>query len=134
MMFWGTLLVLVGSAFAVIQSVWIFIDTGRRRSRLRAGKARSDLRERRISQLASLLDGEPDDAALQAEYDRLRHERAAEDWVQTYASMERIPGRAMQDLQEAEEDWHRLWTHGALGLIGGVLALAGGVMIAYATV
>jgi len=134
MMFWGTLLVLVGSACAVIQSVWIFIDTGRRRSRLRAGKARSDLRERRINRLASLLDDEPDDSALQAEYDRLRHERASEDWVQTVASMDRLPGRSVLDLKEAEEDWRRLWTHGALGLIGGVLALIGGVMTAYATV
>lgn len=69
---------------------------------------------------------------LRSVLDELRDQRAQDDWVKTVAYMDREPTRRVQELQEAEEDWSRLKTHGLAGLLGAVLALAGGVVTALA--
>lgn len=67
---------------------------------------------------------------LRAERARLRDQRASEDWVLTYAAVERAKARKAAELEETEAEWRRLWTQGVPGLVGGVMALVGGVLTA----
>lgn len=147
----GTWLVLIGSALAVLQAVWVIVGTGRQRTRLQRGKAHSDSRESRISELKDhLRERWGDDAAdisnyeqlpgyqadpeldgLRAELARLLDQRAADDWVLTYAAVEREKARNARELDEVEGEWRRLWTQGVPGLLGGVMALVGGVLTSF---
>jgi len=147
----GTWLVLTGSALAVLQAVWVIAGTGRQRVRLRRGKARSDSREARISELQDHIRARwGDDAADVSNYeqlpgyepdperDRLREElarlldqRAADDWVLTFAAVEREKARKARELDEVEGEWRRLWTQGIPGLLGGVMALVGGMLTSF---
>lgn len=149
----GTWLVLIGSALAVLQAVWIIVATGRRRAELRNGQIKSNVREARIDELKEKLRERWGDHAAdisnyeeQSEYrpepelDRLRAElanllekRGEDDWVLTYAAVEREKARKARELDEVEREWGRLWTQGVPGLVGGVMALVGGLLTALAT-
>lgn len=148
----GTWLVLIGAALAVLQAVWVIVSTGRKRAKLLRGKALSDARESRIEGITEeLRAGWGDDAAdignfedlpgyhpepeldrLRAERAKLRRLRAKDDWVATYAALEREKARNERELEETETEWRRLWTQGVPGLIGGVMALVGGLLTAFA--
>jgi len=147
----GTWLVLIGSALAVLQAVWVIVGTGRQRTRLQRGKAHSDSREARISELKHHLRARwGDDAAdisnyeqlpgyqpdpeldrLRTELARLLDQRAADDWVLTYAAVEREKARNARELDEVEGEWRRLWTQGVPVLLGGVMALVGGMLSSF---
>lgn len=148
----GTWLVLSGSALAVLQAVWVIVWTGRQRARLQRGKAQSDSREARLAELKDELRARWGDSAAdisnyeeqsgyqsEPELDRLREElarllerRAADDWVLTFAAVEREKARKARELDEVEGEWRRLWTQGVPGLLGGVMALIGGMLTVFA--
>ena len=149
----GTWLVLLGSALAVLQSVWVIVDVGRARIRLRLGKAYSDSREDRISQLrgeirarwgddaadvsnydaSTTYPSEPELESLRIELEKLIEARSNEDWVRTHAAIKRERAKNAQELLEVEREWQRLWTQGVPGLIGGLMALVGGLLLAWGT-
>ncbi|MEG9224894.1 hypothetical protein [Aeromicrobium sp. Sec7.5] len=146
----GTLMVLIGSALAVLQAIWVIASTGRRRETLRREGARSDNREAEIVRVTNDLRlrwgddaADIDNYSEQPSYrpdpdlDRLlkakatlKAARGADDWVLTYASVAREKAKSARELDEVEAEWRRLWTQGVPGLVGGLIALIGGVMTA----
>lgn len=146
----GTWLVLIGSALAVLQAVWVIVATGRQRARLRREQIQSASREARIQGLKEELRAkwgddaaditnyedqpdyypEPDLDRLRAELTSLLDQRAADDWVLTFAAVEREKAKSARELDATEAEWRRLWTQGVPGLAGGVMALVGGVLTA----
>lgn len=146
-------MVLVGSGLAVLQAVWVIGATGRHRARLLKSRAVSDAREARIDELENELRNrwgddaadvsnleeqvgyEPNAAreALRAERDELESYRVAAGWMKTYGDLENMRSTKEQELHEVETEWRTLWTQGVPGLLGGLLALAGGILVALAT-
>jgi hypothetical protein len=147
----GTWLVMIGSALAVLQAVWVIVATGRQRSRLNREKARSEAREAQLAKIEQELrerwgddaadmgnyedmrayQSEPDLDRLRAERATLRDQRVRDDWVRTYANFGREKATKDRELDDVDAEWKRLWTHGVPGLVGGVMALVGGALIAF---
>lgn len=146
-------MVMLGSALAVVQAVWVLVATGRRRSRLLRGKAKADARDERIEQLVEeVRAGWGDKAAdvsnledhidfvpnlerdkLRNQIAELRQQRSDDGWILTYAELERQKATKARELFETQNEWRRLWTDGVPGLLGGLLALIGGTLIALST-
>lgn len=147
----GTWLVMIGSALAVLQAVWVIVATGRQRSRLQREKARSDAREAQLAKIEQALrerwgddaadmsnyedmpvyQSEPDLDRFRTERATLRDQRVGDDWVRTHANFGREKATKERALDDVEADWKRLWTQGVPGLVGGVMALVGGALIAF---
>ncbi len=67
---------------------------------------------------------------LRAERAKLLDQRANDDWVLTYAAVARQQAPKARQLDETKTEWRDLWTRGVPGLLGGVMALVGGVFTA----
>lgn len=148
----GTLLVLVGAALAVLQAVWVIVSTGRQRAKLLRSKAQSESRESQIASIKEQLRArwgdnaaeignfedlpeyrsEPELDLLRAELSELLEQRGHDDWVATWAAFGREKAFNERVLADTEAEWRRLWTQGVPGLVGGVMALIGGLMTAFA--
>lgn len=148
----GTWLVLVGAGLSVLQAVWVMASTGRRLAKLRADRAASVRREKLLEAITEeLRSGWGDEAAdignyeetegyrpspeldrLRAKQAELREQRAQDDWILTYAALGRAKAPNERELETYETEWRRLWTQGIPGLVGGVMALVGGLLSAFA--
>lgn len=146
-------MVMIGSALAVLQAVWVIVSAGRRRSQLRKLRTISEAREARIVELTDEIRSrwgdeaadirnledmqgfEQDDAreAMRSERDALADMRTEAGWLLTYGNVETGLAPKARELYEVETEWRRLWTQGVPGLLGGLLALAGGILVALGT-
>lgn len=73
---------------------------------------------------------DPDMDRLRAKRAELMLQRSSDDWVRTLASHSKEPAVKEREVAEVESEWRRLWTHGVVGLAGGVLAFFGGILTA----
>lgn len=147
----GLWLTLIGSVLAVFQSVWVIFSTLLKRRRLRreflgvkALKGASERnRARQIKleeQLTETSLGESEQSALTIELESLKEEEqrlsgeiSTSGWVYTWAHLHNELTPVARELKELDDDWSRMWTLGAPGLAGGVLALLGTVLITMST-
>lgn len=143
-------MVMIGSAFALGQAVWVFVATGFRRSRLLREKAKAEALDDRIDELTRKLrsgwgDRAADVSNLEEHHDfvpvaerdelrrqiaTLKQERSNGGWVLTYDELARQKATKARELYEAQTEWRRLLTDGVVGLLGSLSALIGGALIA----
>lgn len=149
MSFWGSWLTLGGSALVVVQSAWIIFSLKFRRDRLCVERKRAEVLEQREGDLAGRLkEGwgseavitnleelphfrpDPERDRLRAEWKQVSRQRLEAGWLYTWGHLKEAETSKARELRELEEDWRRTLRHGVPGMIGGVLALVGAVMLA----
>lgn len=139
---------MIGAGLAVVQAVWVIAAVGSNRNRLLREKALSDEREARLAEITNQLRmGWGDNAADMSNYeqmdvyqpdpelDHLRAQQAEllaqrDHWVRTGRDFGSELSTKMRELHEVESEWRRLWSQGVPGLLGGLMAFAGGIFIA----